>query len=59
MIKNSYSGVIQHDEGMPLSRKQHGGYGMQSVKEVIAHHNGDFTIEWDNITFTAFFAVRK
>ena len=59
MAKNSFNGVIQHDQGRPLSDKINGGYGLQSIKEVMARHNGDFTMEWDKDTFTAFFAVRK
>lgn len=58
MVKNSFDGEIRHSDGIPLSEKTNGGFGLRSVKEVIAGHNGDITFEWDGNSFTAFVAVR-
>ncbi|QIB68792.1 GHKL domain-containing protein [Aminipila butyrica] len=58
MVKNNFNGEIHHHDGIPLSKKVNGGFGLRSVKEVIAGHNGDITFEWNEDSFTTFVAVR-
>lgn len=58
MIKNNFNGEIHHKDGIPLSKKANGGFGLRSIKAVIAGHGGDITLEWERDTFTAFVAVR-
>ncbi len=58
MVKNSFDGKIHHKDGMPLSQKENGGFGLGSVKEVIEGHGGDLTFSWDREFFTAFVAVK-
>ena len=58
MVRNSFDGVIQHEDGTPQSAKINRGFGLRSVNEVISRHNGDFTMKWDANTFTVFVAVR-
>ena len=58
MVKNSYDGTVYHDDGTPLSTKTSAGFGLRSVKEVIARNDGDLSVEWNDETFTAYVAVR-
>ncbi len=58
MVKNSFDGKIFYKDGMPLSKKENGGFGLCSVKEVIDGHGGDLTFSWDKDSFTAFVAVK-
>jgi sensor histidine kinase regulating citrate/malate metabolism len=58
MVKNSFNGEIRCENGMPLSAKTNGGFGLRSVREIIAHYDGEFAVEWDNGIFTAYAAVK-
>lgn len=57
-VKNSFDGNISHKDGVPFSKKVNGGFGLRSVKEVIAGHGGDILFEWDSQSFTAYVAVK-
>lgn len=57
-VKNSFDGNISHKDGMPFSTRAGGGFGLRSVKEVIAGHGGDLLFEWDRNSFTAYVAVK-
>jgi sensor histidine kinase regulating citrate/malate metabolism len=59
MVKNSFNGEIHSEDGMPVSAKTDGGFGLRSVREIISHYGGEFITEWDNNTFTAYAAVKK
>lgn len=58
MVKNSFDGNVAHKDGIPFSKKDNGGFGLRSVKEVIAGHGGDILFEWDNNCFTAYVALK-
>lgn len=58
MVKNSFDGNVSHKDGVPFSKKDNGGFGLRSVKEVIDGHGGDILFEWDNNCFTVYVAVK-
>lgn len=58
MVKNSFDGKVYHDDGNPISGKTNGGFGLRSVREVIARHGGDLHMEWVKDTFTVYAAVK-
>ncbi len=58
MVRNSFDGDIVKKNGMPVSKKANGGFGIRSVKEVIDGYGGDILFEWDRSYFTAYAAVK-
>lgn len=58
MVKNSFDGNIQHENGEPVSMKHGGGLGLKSVKAVATRYGGDLFMEWDKHTFTAYVTIR-
>jgi hypothetical protein len=57
MVKNNFDGIIRCENGVPMSLKTDGGFGLRSTREVIAHHGGNVITEWDNNTFTVYVAI--
>lgn len=58
MVKNSYNGVMNEENGQPASAKKDGGYGLRSIGAVIARYDGHMLTEWDDDTFTAYVLLK-
>lgn len=58
MVQNSFNGAVQESNGSLVSAKTNGGFGLRSVKEVIARHGGDLLTEWEEGLFTVYVTVQ-
>jgi sensor histidine kinase regulating citrate/malate metabolism len=57
MVKNNFSDVIMEENGLLLSTKKNGGYGLRSVRAVAARYGGQVLTEWDDTAFCAYVLV--
>ncbi|MCL1910951.1 MAG: GHKL domain-containing protein [Leptospirales bacterium] len=54
MVKNTFNGIVNEENGQPVSKKKDGGLGLRSVRTVAARYDGHTLFEWDNDTFTVY-----
>jgi hypothetical protein len=59
MVQNSFDGTVQRKGMTIVSAKADGGYGLRSVREVLASCGGDLYTEWNENAFSAFVAIRQ
>ncbi len=52
-VINSYDGILRCEGKTLYSTKESGGLGINSIKSVAKHHNGDYIPEWDQQMFSA------
>ncbi|MCL1820116.1 MAG: GHKL domain-containing protein [Oscillospiraceae bacterium] len=52
--KNSFDGKVLSDDGLPISGKKDGGFGLRSVRAVTDRYDGYMLTEWDANTFTVY-----
>ena len=50
-VSNPYSGTIESDGETPVNRAKGHGFGVKSIKTIVAHHNGVCSFEWKNNIF--------
>lgn len=58
MVKNSFCGELVQAEGLPISAKKDGGFGLRSAQAVAARYGGELMVEWDRDVFTAYVLMR-
>jgi sensor histidine kinase regulating citrate/malate metabolism len=54
MVSNSFNGAVKVKNKMPVSIKEGGGFGLQSVQALAARYGGHTLFEWNNDTFIAY-----
>lgn len=59
MVKNNFNGIIAEDNGLPISVKKYGGFGLRSIAAVASRYDGNIFTEWNADTFTAYVMLRN
>ena len=58
MVKNSFNGEAIEKDGLPVSVKKDGGFGLRSVRAITDRYDGHILTEWDKDTFTVYVMVK-
>ena len=59
MVRNSFDGKLEVNDGKVASTKKEGGLGLRSVEAVAARYDGELTTQCDGEMFTAYVTVRN
>ena len=51
-IKNSYTGEITMQDGLPVTDQEGHGYGCRGIRSIVEHHHGLCAFESENGIFT-------
>jgi sensor histidine kinase regulating citrate/malate metabolism len=54
MVSNSFNGEVKVKNERPVSIKEGGGFGLQSIQALVARYSGHTFFEWSNDRFVAY-----